>query len=138
MKKINLMVNLIRFEYNLFVINPSDFFLAKKEKIIRDISSKTEEQKALLSVIIGFLVLDLVIIFSDTFDILAVFKFFPDLWMNEKLNIYFSFIIIQSVLKFIILTYYNPKNPWHNFKTALPYIGGVYASYFFLKRTKKT
>lgn len=131
MKKIIFVINLIRFEYILLKISPVDFFLAKKKKILLDIKNKTEEQKIILFVILGFLVLDLIIIFSDTFDLLAVFKFFPDFFMSEKWNIYFSFLLVQSLMKFIILSYYNFNNTWHNIKTSLPYLGGIYAVYFF-------
>jgi len=137
MKKINLMVNLVRLEYSLLKLNPYDFFLAKKEKIFQNISNKTEEQKIILLVILSFLLLDLTIICSNTFDILAIFKFFPDFLISEKWNIYLSFLLIQSLLKFIVLSYYNLNNTWHNIKTSLPYFGGFYAIYFFMHKKKK-
>ena len=136
-KKIELVITLVSREYFYFTIDPLLFLLVKIENTIKNYLNKTQEQKIILFVTVGFLVLDLVIIESDSFDLLAIFKFFPNLWLSEKWNIYFSFLSIQSLLKLIILSYFNINNFWQNFKTALPYFGGFYGFYFFIFSNKK-
>ncbi len=136
-KKIKLVANKIRMEYMFFSIHPYDFFIGKIEKAVNIYLNKTREQKIIFLVTVSFLILDTVIIYSNTFDILAVFKFFPHSLVGEKWNIYLSFLLIQSILKFMILSYYNFNNFWHNFKTSIPYFGGFYAAYFFIFSEKK-
>ena len=107
-------------EYVYISINPYFFILGKKDYVFKIFENKTREQKVLLIVTLGFLILDSFILFADFF-------------AGGRLKTYLSFLILQAIIKFMILMYFNPYNALHNFKAALPYIGGVYVMYFFSK-----
>ena len=95
-----------------------------KNLILKSWKEKTAEQKVLLAVTIIFVITDSIILTTDLFK-------------GYILKMYLIFLVGQAVVKFIVLVIFNKNNLDHNLFASIPYLGGLYAIFYFFFPNKK-